>query len=215
MLKAIILDLDGIIVDSEPLHFEAAKKALQEAGIDLTIDEYLKFGVAKGSKNLFQKLSQKHNVDLDIKKLFLLKKEEFRRLFLGNIVPRDGIINLIENLSKDYTLAVASSGIRDAVDLVLEKLDIKKYFKVVITAEDVEKVKPHPDIYEKTTQELGFDKNECIAIEDSETGLLSAKAAGIKCVIVPCEFTKSQNFSQAELVLEDFSKINKELLESL
>lgn len=211
MIKAVIFDLDGIIVDSEPLHFEAAKKTLNKFGIDLTLEDYLEFGVAKGAKNLFDKLSEKYGVAIDREKAFLAKSENFKEIFEKKAHPREGIAELIKRLDKDYVLAIASSGNGNSVQLVLDKFNFKNYFKAVITAEDVEKVKPFPDIYLKCCATLGLENSECVAIEDSETGLQAAKAAGIKCIVVPCDFTRVQNFSDADLILNDFSEIGDKL----
>jgi len=213
-IKAVIFDLDGIIVDSEPLHFEAAKFALKELGIDLTLEEYLQFGVAKGAKNLYEKISEKYVVVIDMKRVFEVKNNKFQELFKMNVFPRKGIIEVIESFSGKYTLAIASSGIRDNVIFVLEKINIKDKFSLIVTAEDVARVKPFPDIYEKSCELLGLDKTECIAIEDSETGVESAKGAGIRCIAVPCEFTKHQNFSKADVVLDSFDKLNADFIKS-
>ena len=112
-------------------------------------------------------------------------------------------------------MAVASSGIKENVFLVLDKLNIKNLFKIIITAGDIERVKPFPDIYNKSCDLLGYKKDECVAIEDSETGLEAAKAAGIKCIVVPCEFTKKQDFSAADKMFKKFNEITKEVIDCL
>jgi HAD superfamily hydrolase (TIGR01509 family) len=215
MIKAFIFDLDGIIVDSEPLHFEAAKKALQEYGIHLTLEEYLKFGIAQGSRNLFEKLSEKYGVSIDMEKAFTVKKDYFNYIFAKKASPRKGVVELIRSLNKDYVLAIASSGTKESVYFVLKTLNIEGNFKVIVTAEDVKRVKPFPDLYTRSCHLLNLKTGECIAIEDSETGLKSAKAAGLRCIIVPCEFTKPQNFSAADLILDNFSDLNKDKIKFL
>lgn len=211
-IKAIIFDLDGVIVDSEPLHFEAAKFALKEYGINLMLEEYLQFGVAKGAKNLYEKISEKYGIIIDMERAFKIKKDKFQELFEVNVSPRKGIIEAIESLGEKYILAIASSGIRESVISVLERLNIKDKFSLIVTAEDVARVKPFPDIYEKSCDLLGLDKTECVAIEDSETGVESAKEAGIKCIAIPCEFTKHQNFSKADVVLDSLDKLNVDFI---
>jgi beta-phosphoglucomutase-like phosphatase (HAD superfamily) len=94
-------------------------------------------------------------------------------------------------------------------------MKVRDYFQAVIVAEDVERVKPFPDIYLKCIEKLNLGKEKCVAIEDSATGLAAAKAAGIKCIAVPCEFTRSQDFSQADLRLEKISEITEEKIFSL
>lgn len=206
-ISTIIFDLDGVIVDSEPLHFEAHKKALEKFGVELLLEDYMDFGVAQGDGNLYEKASRKFNVDIDKKEISKLKKQIYRDIFNEKAKLRVGILDLIKSLYGEYDLAVASSGVRDTVEYVIEKFELKKYFREVVTGDDVDRVKPFPDIYNKTVQMLGVDKNECIAIEDSTVGVTAAKEAGIRCLAVPCEFTKNQDFSRADMVLEDIEQI--------
>lgn len=216
MLKAIIFDLDGILVDSEPLHFEAHKVALKEFGIDLTREDYMEFGLAKGDWDLYKKMAEKFNVNIDEKEISAIKHKAYREIFDKNAVPREGAIELVESLNRnDYDLAIASSGSKKEVMYILEKFAIKKYFKVIVTGNDVEKVKPAPYIYNKAVELLGVSKEDCIAIEDSATGLAAAKNAGIKCIAVPCSFTKGQDFSAADLVLDNLGEITKEKINNL
>ncbi|MDO8241040.1 MAG: HAD family phosphatase [Candidatus Moranbacteria bacterium] len=206
-ISTIIFDLDGVIVDSEPMHFEAAKETMNEFGIKLTLEEYMEFGVAKGARNLFEKLSEKYKIDIDINRAFEIKKNKFQEIFEKNAFPRKGILELLESFEGKYTLAIASSGTRESVMFVLDKLNIANKFSLIVVAEDVSRVKPFPDIYNKTVQMLGVDKDYCVAIEDSATGVTAAKEAGIRCLAVPCEFTKNQNFSDAYVVLENIEQI--------
>ncbi len=207
--------MDGTIVDSEPLHFEAFKESFKQFGINLTMDDYMDFGVAKGDRELVEKLSEKYQIRIGMEKALKAKEKTYRIIFEKKTIPMKGALELIENLSQKYILAIASSGAGKNVYFVLKKLGILKYFHQVITADNVERLKPFPDIYEKSYKMLGLKKEECIAIEDSETGLASAKSAGLKCVAIPCKFTKNQNFSQADLILEDLSKITEEKIEAL
>lgn len=214
-IKAVLFDMDGVLVDSEPLHFEAHKRALNNFGIDLALDDYMDFGVAKGDVNLHKKVSEKYNIKIDIKKVSLLKKKLYREIFNEKAKPRDGILELISRLYGKYNLAIASSGARDAVEFVLERFNLKDRFQVVVSGGDVVNVKPAPDIYLKALELLNLGGDECVAIEDSETGTVSAKSAGIKCIAAPMEFTKNHNFSKADVVIENISDIDDKLLNNL
>lgn len=212
MIKAIIFDLDGVLVDSEPIHFKAHRRALDSFGIHLTLDDYMDFGVAKGDLNLYTKASQKYVVAIDFEKIASLKKELYKNLINEKSELMDGVIEVLETLSQKYILAIASSGEKSAVSFILQKFDIEKYFDFIVTGNDVEKVKPNPDIYLKVVELMDLKKEECIAIEDSESGLIAAKEAGIKCVVVPCDFTKAQDFSRADIVIDKLSLFNPENL---
>jgi HAD superfamily hydrolase (TIGR01509 family) len=207
MIKSVLFDLDGVIVDSEPLHFEAHRKALKQFGINITIQDYMEFGVAKGDASLFEEASRKYGVEIDKEEVSKLKKELYRNIFRKRAAPREGFSDLIEKLGDDYTLAITSSGGRDTIEFVIEKFGLGSKFKTIISGDDVKRVKPFPDIYEKALNILGLGSADCIAIEDSESGLLAAKGANIKCIVVPCKFTRKQNFSKADFIFEELGEI--------
>jgi beta-phosphoglucomutase len=215
MTKGVIFDVDGTLVDSEPLHFEAARQSLLPFGLNLAVEDYREFGMSRGAWNLYEELSQKYKIDIDKERAFTIKKEIFQELFREHIALRPGVLQFVEDLSQEYALGVASSGARENVCYILEKTRIEKYFKAVVTANDVEKVKPFPDIYFKACDLMDLGTEKCLAVEDSETGLRAAKAAGLRCIVVPCEFTKRQDFSQADIVLKDFSVAQLRRLQSL
>ena len=200
-IKAILFDFDGVIVDSEPLHFEAHKKALVDFGVDLTFDDYMDFGVSKGDNNLYEKVAQKYGVKIDKEVISKTKKQIYREIFdeKAELIP--GILESLEKFSEKYDLAIVSSGVKSSIEYAIDKFNIGKYFKFVITGDDVERVKPFPDVYLKAIELLGHKKEDCVAIEDSETGLEAAKNAGIKCIAISNEFTRNQDFSRADMLL--------------
>lgn len=212
-IKAILFDLDGVIVDSEPLHFEAHKKALEYFGIELMLEDYLKFGLAKGDESLYKNISEKFDVPIDREKISSLKREYYKEIFneKGMMVP--GILEALQNFSRKYELAVVSSGL--LVGFVVDKFDIGKYFKIFVTGENIKRVKPFPDIYLEALEKMGLSKEECVAIEDSKTGVEAAKSAGIKCIAIPNEFTKNQDFSKADVVLSGIKEVNEDFIESI
>jgi HAD superfamily hydrolase (TIGR01509 family) len=213
MLKNIIFDLDGVIVDSEPVHFKAHKKSIEKFGIQLSKGDYLKYGVARGDEFLFASMSKKFGKKINLEKARMFKRKYFEELLQKELRLREGIDVLLSFLKDRYSLAVASSSRGETIEAVLEKFEIFQYFEVVVGGDDVENVKPAPDIYLKVVAELNAAAGECIAIEDSETGLLAAKAAGLKCIAVPTEFTGMHDFSQADFLVEDLLAIKKVITE--
>lgn len=207
MIKGVLFDLDGVIVDSEPLHFEAHQKALRQFGINITIQDYLEFGVAKGDASFFEEASKKYGIEIDKKKISRLKKELYKEIFQRYAKPRKGVLDLIENLSDRYILAITSSGSREIIEFVLDRFSLGRKFTTIISGDDVERVKPFPDIYEKALSLLKLRSVDCVAIEDSRNGLLAAKGAKIKCIVVPCEFTKTQDFSKADFIFDELGEI--------
>lgn len=211
-IKAILFDLDGVLVDSEPLHFEAHQKALEHFGIKLALEDYMDFGVAKGDDNLYQKTAEKYGVEIDKQEISKLKRQIYRDIFAEKGRLIDGIEESLKKFHAEYELALVSSGSKESIDFVLEKIGLKKYFKVVVTGDDVERVKPFPDIYLKAIKALAFEKEFCVAIEDSVTGIEAAKSAGIKCIAIPNEFTKNQDLSRADAMVEKLEDLNEGLI---
>ena len=106
-------------------------------------------------------------------------------------------------------MAIASSSPKNQIDIVISKFGIKKYFHAVISRDDVKKLKPHPDIYLKAVKNLKENSSECIALEDSESGVLAAKNAGVYVIAVPNKYTKHQDFSQADMIIDSLSELNE------
>ena len=177
--------------------------------------DYLEFGVAKGDATLFDEASKKYGVGIDKEKVSKLKKKLYKDIFRRKAAPRKGVLDLIENLSGKYALAVTSSGAREIIGFVLEKFGLESKFKTIVSGNDVERVKPFPDIYEKALNLLGLESANCVAIEDSRSGLLAAKGAKIKCIIVPCEFTKTHDFSEADFIFDELGEITDSLLKTI
>ena len=206
-IKAILFDFDGVIVDSEPLHFEAHKKVLKTFGINLTLEDYMEFGIAKGDDNLYEKVPQKYEMKIDKEAMSKIKRLVYREIFNEKAKLIPGILETLKKFSKEYNLVIVSSGVGDTVRYGLKKLGVSEYFKFVITGDDAKEVKPAPDVYFKAIKLLGYNKENCIAIEDSETGIEAAKNAGIKCIAIPNDFTKKQDFSRADVILSSIKEL--------
>ncbi|MCK4399310.1 MAG: HAD-IA family hydrolase, partial [Methanophagales archaeon] len=111
--------------------------------------------------------------------------------------------------SKGIILALATPSTRDSVKRFLQKFRLEGYFKVVLTREDVSERKPNPEIYIRAKNELGYNPDEIIVVEDTEIGVIAAKSAGLNCAAIPNQYTKKQDFSKADYVLESIGELSK------
>jgi HAD superfamily hydrolase (TIGR01509 family) len=127
----------------------------------------------------------------------------------------DGAVELLRTLSGKKTLALASSSYRDAVDVVLEGLQLAHYFKVIVSGLDVTKVKPAPDIFLAAARQAGAAPNECVVLEDAEKGVVAAFHAGMRCIAVPNRYTRRHNFSKATRVCSSLREVTLELIEAI
>ena len=186
MLEAIIFDMDGLLIDSEPIWREAEKEIFAEVGITLTdemcfttvglrIDEVVNHWHAKFPwENPSQEMVKEKVIDQVIE--LILQK--------GEILP--GVIQTIEYFhSKNYPLAIASASSMRIIDAVTEKLKIKKYFTIIHSAEFEEYGKPHPAVFISTAKKLNVLPQNCLVFEDSLNGVIAAKAARMKVIAVP------------------------------
>lgn len=186
MLQAIIFDMDGLLIDSEPIWREAEKEIFAEVGITLTdemcfttvglrIDEVVNHWYAKFPwKNTSQEIIKEKVIDKVIE--LILQK--------GEILP--GVIQTIEYFySKNYPLAIASASSMRIIDAVTEKLKIKKYFTIIHSAEFEEYGKPHPAVFISTAKKLNVFPQNCLVFEDSLNGVIAGKAARMKVIAVP------------------------------
>ena len=212
MIKAIIFDLDGLIVDSEPIHYKAHKMALEKYGIKLSKKDYLQFGVARGSKFFYETIGNKQNIKLDIPTVQKIKRVYFTDFIKTDVKLRDDFDKLIPNFYGKYKLAIASSTKKEIIELILKKFELAKYFDLIVSGEEVKNNKPNPDIYIETAKKLGVSVVDCLVIEDSQSGLIAAKKAGMKCIAIPNDFTKFQDFSKADLILNSLDELNLDVV---
>ncbi|MFF2889791.1 HAD family hydrolase [Paenibacillus sp. NPDC057967] len=197
MIKAMIFDFDGTILDTETPWFYAFRDAYKEHGVELTIDQYSEcVGTNNHTFNPYEYLMTELGLQID-KEQFRLKIHDDHTTLLAKEVVREGILDYLE-LAKDAGLRIglASSSGREWIDRHLDALGISHYFEVICTADDVSQVKPDPELYVKAMEKLGVAPEEAIAIEDSPNGARAAVAAGMSCVIVPNPLTQMLTFDQ-------------------
>ena len=185
MVEGIIFDMDGVIIDSEPKYIEIEVELYKELGIQMTREEKHRF-MGMGMVELWQRIKDEYSVELDPE--IWAKREEkiyFEYLFGDeDKVMMEGVDELLDELvnKRHLKVALASSSSHRAISHVLKIFDIKKYFDVQISAEDVTYSKPAPDIFLKAAEALGVPPEKCLVIEDSRNGITAAKKAGMLCV---------------------------------
>jgi HAD superfamily hydrolase (TIGR01509 family) len=213
MISSVIFDLDGLLADTERLHYQAYRAALRKYGSCLVESDYAEHWV-RGGKGIADWLIM-HGLDLDPHAVRAQKAEYFLRLLTSSLRPMEGAVQLLSALSGKMNIALASSSYRDAVDGVLKGLNIGHFFQVIVSGLDVPKVKPAPDIFLKAATDLGVDPAECLVLEDAEKGVVAAYHAGMRCVAVPNSYTRHHDFSKATRVCRSLGDITPEFLLSL
>lgn len=210
MLKGIIFDMDGVLINSEPFHYQVWKEALKKSGINLDYEIY-KPCIGSTVQVLMQILHEHYGVDEKDDSLSLevknLKQEMIEKQGYPPLIPY--VKDMLERFHEaGYQMAVASSSPQEYIENVTSYWGISSYFQVLVSGEHVEHPKPAPDIFLKTADILGLLPEECLVIEDSENGCRAAKAAGMTCMAYYNPDSGKQNLQTASVVVEGFEEID-------
>ncbi len=212
MKKAVIFDLDGVIVESENAHIEAEKQTFLKHGIQVSAEELHKF-TGTTAKVMFTELIKKYRLNTTFEEISRQKEDILFQLLEKDAEPTKGIIMLLKKLkTKRIKLAIGSSSSKKQIKYVLNKLDIAQFFDSVLGAEDVAHSKPDPEIFLKAAATLNVNPNECLVVEDSALGVEAAKRARMKCVGYRNPNSGNQDLSRADIITGDFSKLDIETL---
>ena len=217
MIKTVIFDMDGVIVDTEPVHKYAYFKHFEELGIEVTEALYATF-TGNSTKNVFQKIKDQFGVATDVNELVLRKRAIFNDAFDTKpdleLIP--GVENLIKDLHKNgFELILASSASKSTISRVFNRFQLDPYFSHKVSGEDFPKSKPDPAIFLHAASLSNNTKEECIIIEASTSGVKAACAADIYCVGYNSINSKHQNLEGASLLVNDFDKINAAFVKDL
>lgn len=214
MIKAVIFDMDGVIVDSEPINYEVIRITFEKAGVKISKKEFIEEWVVKGTGS--REAIKRHDIKMSLEDLQKIKKKIYLDVLKRKVKLKPDAKRTIINLHKKYKLALASQGHRYNVDMIVKKFKLSKFFQAIIGKQDVNKGKPNPEIFLKASKELKVKPEECLVIEDSEKGIIAAKRAGMICIAVPDSWTKRYNdFSKADSVVNLLGEINIDVIKNL
>lgn len=186
MIKAVIFDMDGLLIDSEPLWKEAEVKILNKVGIPLTPEKAKETMGLRENEVIEYWLLKYPQENVSEQKILSDVIDEVTRLIIARAEMMEGVNEVIELFaSQNIPMAVASSSEVSIIDAALGKIMIKDKMKVICSAEHEKFGKPHPGVYITAAEKLGISPLECLVFEDSPNGLLAAKSAKMKCVVVP------------------------------
>ena len=209
MLKAVIFDMDGVIVNSEPLHRKAYFDMFEEFNLNVSNRLYESF-TGKSTSAICKELCEIFDLSISHEKLMLSKRKHFKTIFDNDpeFQMIDGVLSLIKNyFYNNLTLILASSASMTNINRIFKKFDLDKFFKAKISGADLKESKPNPEIFIKAAKLSGFNKSECIVIEDSTNGVIASKSAGIYCIGFNSPNSKNQNYDKADLVVSNFNEI--------
>ena len=210
MIQTVIFDMDGVIVDTEPVHRYAYFKQFEELNIAVTEEMYTSF-TGFSTRNTFQKLKEVFVIEQEVEDLIQRKRSIFNDAFdsKADLELLEGVEMLIIELHRNgMQLILASSASKVTIERVFNRFKLHDYFTHVVSGEDFPKSKPHPAIFEHAASLSIAPKENCIVIEDSTNGIKAAKAAGILCIGYNSIHSEAQNLSQADVIINHFNELD-------
>lgn len=179
MIKAIIFDMDGVLVDAKDWHYHALNKALEKFNQFISVEDHLNIFDGLPTNVKLDILSQSNGLDTESHQFINELKQKYTlELFSNYVVKNNVLIDLLQNLQRSYKLSLCSNSREQTIAVFLNKSETKEFFEFDLSNQDVKYPKPNPEIYQKAINMLGVGCDECLVLEDNVNGIKAAKASG-------------------------------------
>ncbi len=225
MLRAVIFDFNGIIIDDEPIHFELFQRVLSQEGIGLTKEDYYTRYLGFDDRGAFLTAYRDHGRELtddQLARLVERKSIYYQEAIRNNVAVFPGVKTLVRSLANKLALAIASGALRHEIETILCTIGLRDCFRTIVSAEDVRAGKPEPEIFLKALAQLNqlqgdglpINAHECVVIEDSREGIRGARRAGLKCLAITNSHSVDQ-LKEATVVVGSLEEVTLPFLEKL
>ncbi len=207
---AIIFDLDGVLIDSEALQYQAYSRVLARFGVAVSIEEYAQHWIAAGRGP--EHAVATYGLPVTAAELRALKHPVYDEILRREITLMPGAVVAVARLSAHFPLALATNSNRSDVDFVLDRFGLRSAFTAIVTREDYARAKPEPDAFLTAAARLGITPSACLVIEDAHKGVCAAQRAGARVIAVPNVFTRGNDFSLAAAVVTSLDEVTVRLV---
>ena len=212
--KAVIWDMDGVIADTAPYHFQAWGEVFRKSGVDFTEADF-KRNFGQRNDTIIRNTSGKQISESEIEAIAAEKEEIFRGLVRQNIRPHRGAVELIRSLREHgFRIALASSAPIENIRLITQGLGIDSYFHSIVAGRDVAEGKPSPQGFLLAAERLGVEPGDCVVIEDAIAGVAACKSGGMQCVAVT-NTNPREKLAEADLIVDSLEEVTVNDLEKL
>lgn len=213
MIKGIIFDMDGVIIDSNSFHYENWNYVFKNKfNVEISKKEFAS-RLGESAIHFTEYFINKYNLKIPAEVLLPDILERYKQIEKLNL--KEGIKESLLNFNKIYKIALATGANREWAEKILNHFKIRDYFDFIIAGNEVKRAKPEPEIFIKAAQGLNLNPNECVVIEDAELGIIAAKKAGCFVISIPDELTKNQDHSLADIKLNSIKELDDKILNSL
>ncbi len=209
--KAIIFDLDGVLIDSEALQHRAYTEVLARFGVRITMEEYAEHWVAAGRGPEYA--VRTYGLPIGPDELRAIRSPVYHEILRREVTLMPGAIEAVTRLHPRFPLAIATNSYRHDVLFVVDHFGIQHRFAAIVARDDYERAKPEPDAFLMAAARLGTPPRTCLVVEDAYKGLVAAQRAGARSVAVPNAYTRDNDFSLAAAVLENLDELTVDLVE--
>ena len=209
--------MDGVIVDTEPVHHYAYNQHFKQLKINVSPEMYASF-TGNSTKNIYERLKETFNLTQDIPSLVETKRNLFNDAFdkKEDLFLLDGVEDLIKDLHKNgMQMVLASSSANVTIERIFNRFNLHQYFTYKVSGEDFPKSKPHPAIFLKAAELSKTNVENCVVIEDSTNGIKAANSAKIFCIGYKSLHSKMQDYSTADMIISHFNELNYDILSTI
>lgn len=211
-MRAVVFDMDGLMIDSETVYWAVGRALAREFGKEVS-DRTLGKMMGRSPIKSVEIYAQDLGLSQSPHELLAMREARVKQALERGVEPMPGLFDVLEQFKGRYKLAIATSAPMELVEVVARKLDLRRYFDAIQTSDDVTHGKPDPEIYLKAMGRLGVAPADCAVLEDSSNGALAGKRSGAYTIAVPSQYTRDQDFSFVDYVARDLRDAARHLIE--